>query len=87
MSDPISSAGESARGGTLGGRIALRLAGRVHPAILERLAGSHDRPPWGYVRKADRQVDPSVQLELPGCHCVCRMSDPADLVGPKGSVR
>lgn len=64
-SEPIDSSGESARGGTLGGRIALRFAGRLHPAILTRLIAARGcEYPWGYTRKAAMQSDPSVQLKL-----------------------
>ncbi len=55
--------GESARGGTLGGRIALAMAGRVSPETLYRLAAK-DRYPWGFVRKGLRRPDPGVQLDL-----------------------
>ncbi len=57
------SSGGSARGGTLGGRIALAMAGRVHPEILYRLAAK-DPYPWGYVPKRHRTPDPSCQLDL-----------------------
>ncbi len=57
------SSGGSARGGTLGGRIALAMAGRVHPETLYRLAAK-DPYPWGYVRKRLRTPDPGCQLDL-----------------------
>ncbi len=57
------SSGGSARGGTLGGRIALAMAGRVHPEILYRLAAK-DPYPWGYVPVRLRTPDSSCQLDL-----------------------
>lgn len=41
------------------------MAGRVHPAILERVAASDPKYPWRKRKKAAPR-DPSVQLELPG---------------------
>ncbi len=60
-SDPALQGG--ARGGTLGGRIALRMAGRLHPAVLERIA--NPEYPWRKARK-DAPADRSEQLSLPG---------------------